>query len=200
MTNRQPVNLKALEKQLRKQGRAERKSIVVRQAKTCIGPSTWRTLAAETNDDVAPALKQIDLKKLVACRKPAEFRKFFCEELKRVDRALARKNKTVKGRKWGYGTKILSLFLRGMVLHTRYFDYKVVERLTPLLYVPVDRIVLNNLRKAELDTRCRAIKDMSQETFWQIQEWLAEAASNVGVPSIIFDDVWSNQEQYKQKR
>lgn len=194
MLPKQPPDLTALEHKLKQQARQEQASIVTRKVRTCVGASTWRALANNTKLDVTPILQTVDLNRFRACNTETEYRRFFCDELSRVDRAVRRKNSKVQGRKWGYSAKILCLFLRGMVLHTRYFDDKNMARLKRFLYVPVDRIVLKEIRKMGLNPGSRAIKTMTKDTFWSIQKWLIEAASNVKVSPVIFDDVWSDRD------
>jgi hypothetical protein len=103
-------------------------------------------------------------------------------------------NRVYPGYKWGHGTKILCLFLRDTVLHSRYFPDGKAERLRYYLYAPVDNIVIRKLRELVYAPPFRQIKGIdSSKKFYDLQDALGKASSQVGVPRIWFDDIWGER-------
>jgi hypothetical protein len=95
------------------------------------------------------------------------------------------------GYKWGHGTKVLSLFVRNLVLCSRYFTEDEAHRIEPWLYCPIDGIVMDRLRRAGFDPKVTLIRQIDEAAFWRIQDALTLAARGAGVPRVWFDDVWS---------
>jgi len=174
----------------------ERQSIIHRTAKVTLGASVVRPFLPKTKKDLTKALRKISIDQLKACRNQEEFDQFFVDNLAIVDRALKKRNskngRMGRGRKWGHGTKVLCLYLRGIVMHTRYFNDRTAKRLSHFLYVPIDRIVLKQLKKWGVPLQQTGIRDIeTEEQFREIQAWLTTAAKMARAPRILFDDIWS---------
>jgi hypothetical protein len=86
---------------------------------------------------------------------------------------------------------VLSLFVRDLVSYSRYFEADVVRQLEPLLYCPIDGIVIDRLRRLGVDPGVRRIREIDEDVFWSIQARLQEASDAAGVPRVWFDDIWS---------
>ena len=71
----------------------------------------------------------------------------------------------------GARAKVLNLFRREIVVESRRFSEEDVERLTPWLYIPIDRIVIKNLRDCGIELDFKAIKDIdTRKKFHHVQE------------------------------
>ena len=89
---------------------------------------------------------------------------------------------------------MLALYCRDIVLRTRYFTEKDVNRLLPWLYVPIDSMVINKLRACGVRLPFTLIKEIDTEhKFFNTQELLGTAAKQVGIARIHFDDVWMDR-------
>ena len=98
------------------------------------------------------------------------------------------------GYKWGHSTKVLSLFIREIVLCSRYFDDRLTDRLAPLLYIPIDGVVIDHVRRLGVPLSLRKIKHIdSAEKFFGVRDLLGEAATRAGVPRVWLDDVWTER-------
>ncbi len=86
---------------------------------------------------------------------------------------------------------MLSLFVRDLVLFSRYFTEDEARRIEPWLYCPIDRIVMDRLRRVGFNPGVSTIREVDEAVFWSIQDGLSMAANDVGVPRVWFDDVWS---------
>ena len=95
------------------------------------------------------------------------------------------------GYKWGHGTKVLSLFVRNLVICSRYFTEEEARRIEWWLYCPIDTIVMRRLRRVGFDPGVRQINQIDEVAFWRIQDALSIAAEEAGVPRVWFDDIWS---------
>lgn len=184
--------------QIKEYKRREKTAIVERQALSVLGSSVIRVFRKKSKEQIRDALLDINVEQFARCKDQHSFDRLFLSALSRVDTAILVKNKrnskVGKGHKWGHAGKITNLFLRGLVLHSRYFDDKTAERVARFLYVPVDRVVLDKLRKCKVKVAPKGIKDIdSQKEFFAIQKVIDQAAQKVNCPRILFDDAWSER-------
>lgn len=90
--------------------------------------------------------------------------------------------------------KVLSLYLRDLVLHTRYFTDAQACAMSDWLYVPIDSILIERLRSLGVNIPFRQIREVDSEgKFYEVQKLLADAAAKVGVPRVWFDDNWADR-------
>jgi hypothetical protein len=88
-----------------------------------------------------------------ASRTSRHFRHWFVPSLDKVANCVLALNPSeVKpgihpGNNRGHSTKILALFVRDIVLFSRYFSNTEVETIVPCLYCPVNRVVVDRLRR-----------------------------------------------------
>jgi hypothetical protein len=144
-------------------------------------------------------LQNIDIEELLEIRSRGNFKDWFENKLdeltKVIPKTTSRGKKISDGaRKWGYGAKILNLFLRDIIFHHRYFTEKNANRIQYFLYVPLDSIVIKRLFKLREQLSFKRIKDIdTPEKFYTVQNRLKHAARKVGVPRIWFDDNWADR-------
>ena len=178
-------------------GAAHDDAVVRTVARAAIPGSVSRVFASGTKKAIVDLLPTLDLRALAEVRDQAAYRSWFVRSLERVSATILELNAPDvrpgihPGYMWGHGTKVLSLFVRDLAMHSRHFPVDVVERLAPLLYCPVDGIVIDRLRHIGVDPGVRRIREIDQDAFWSIQSLLGEAAAAAGVPRVWFDDVWS---------
>jgi len=186
----------ALTREYRRLQPNHRRTLAKRAASLVLGGSVIRVFEKETDHDIWPVLVDLDVDRLPRLDGQDDFRRWFDPALERVAGAILVRNsgnpRIHPGYKWGHGTKVLTLFLRELVMSSRYFTDEEAETISPWLYTPLDRIALNRLAELGHPNGIHAIKDIdSAETFYGIQDDLGEAASEAGVPRIWFDDVWA---------
>lgn len=175
--------------------RRKKDAVAERTAKVVLGPSVVRVFKSKTSEDLLKMLKSLDLDKLHSCTTQEQFDNFFFYALRKLDEAILEKNRNNSrvgnGHKWGHAAKVLCLYLRDLVLYTRYFDDEDALRLQYFLYMPVDSVVMKHLRACGVRVSPQRIKEIdSEEEFRAIQTLFAEAAGQAHVPKILFDDVW----------
>lgn len=181
------------------------RTIVRRTAKVAMGASVYRVYQVDTKADVVRVLERFPYNALRHIKSQTEFKRFYQRQLGRVVQAVRMRNKDNpklgNGLKWGHCAKLLSLFMRDIVLHTRLYTDVEVKRLTPMLYVPFDSIVLDRLRR-----RCgvsnvpKKLKDIAgSKVFWHLQMQLQNAAAQAETQAIHFDDVWAEDRQADKK-
>jgi len=167
-------------------------------ARVVLGPSVVRVFVEGTKEELYKSLVRIDLSELKSVRTEEEYRIYFEKELNRLARVVKKNNsrnsRIYPGYKWGHSAKILCLFLRDMVLYSRYFSIPEVKRLSKFLYVPIDSIIINRLRKLDCEIPFRRIKEVdSRNKFYMVQDELNRAAAPIGVPRVWFDDNWGQR-------
>ena len=191
------TNLVAEFKSIKKEHKT---AIQKRVARLVPGGSVIRVFRKKTKEALIEELCKIPVAEMRGLKNQEDFRKWFERQLEAVASAIRRtnrNNRSIKpGTKWGHAAKVLNLFLREMVVESRYFLEKEVKRLTPWLYMPIDRVVIKNLRDCGIELDFKVIKDIdTRKKFYYLQEdILASAAAEARVPRIWFDDVWSAQE------
>ena len=168
-------------------------------SRVVLGSSVIRVFEPGTKPKLQAALDRIDVDRLHGVRSQGAFKEWFARELGRVARVMKatnRRNSRVNpGYKWGHGTKVLCLWVRDIVLNSRYFPDATMELLSPWLYAPVDSVVIKRLRELGVRLPFRAIKEIdTARRFFAVQDTLAEAAKAAGVPRIWFDDNWGDRQ------
>jgi hypothetical protein len=177
-----------------------RSAVPERVARGTLGASVMRVFAKGTRDDLRKALLGIPVEQLREIRDDDKFRKWFEVQLRVVGNAINLKNKNnarvQPGAVGGHGTKVLTIFLREMVAHTRFFKDGELGRIERLLYVPLDRITMDRLLKLGVPLPFRRIREIdSARKFYDVQSQLATAAKKVGIPPVWFDDNWGDRQE-----
>ena len=165
-----------------------------RVARVVLGASVMRVFAPDTKAGLMTTLENLPVDELPQVVKD-DFRRWYETQLKKVAAEIRKRNaensRVQPGLKWGHAAKVLSLYLRDLVEHSRYFTDREAKAIAPLLHVPIDGIVIDRLRALSVTTPCRKIKEIdSAAKFYEFQELLEDAAKRVGVPRIWFDDNW----------
>ena len=64
----------------------------------------------------------------------------------------------------------------------------------PWLYVPLDGIVIRKLRQYGVNLPFRQISEIDTKwKFFETQNLLGATAAQVGIPRVLFDDVWMDR-------
>lgn len=176
--------------------KSHREAMRVRAARSALGASVIRVFAPGTRRGVLPYLAGLDVDGLSRLKTCSQFERWYetaLSGLARIVDRLNRGNVRIRpGVKWGHSAKILSLYLRGVVYHSRYFPDPVAKRIGPWLFVPVDRIVLARLKTLGVDLPFRRIKDVAtREDFYSIQRRFDKSCQRLTVPRVWFDDNWA---------
>ncbi len=166
-----------------------------RAARSALGPSVIRVFTAGTKSAVAPYLQDLevdDLPRLKTCHQFVFWYEDALSGLALIIESVNPRNEGIRpGVKWGHSAKILSLYLRGLVYHSRYFSDFVAETIGPWLFVPVDRIVLAHLKELGVGLPFERIKDIAtREDFYSIQRQFEQSCQRLKVPRVWFDDNW----------
>ena len=171
-------------------------AVRVRSARAVLGGSVIRVFHPGTKDPLLKQLASLKIQSLNSIRSQASFRTEFEEQLDQVHSTVRRLNvgndRIHPGGKWGHCTKVLCLYLREIVLHSRLLPDPVVNRIQRYLYVPIDAIVVKKVKRAGVEIPYQRIKDVATaRDFYSLQEILGDAARRERVPRIWFDDVWA---------
>lgn len=191
--------LSALIAEFQRIGLSRKAAQIQRSARVCLGPSVTRVFSPGTGAKLTELLQNIPVDELIQIQDQAAYKLWFERHLSKVAE-LIRKTCSPKkchvypGHKWGHGTKVLCLFVRDIVLLSRYFDQEQTDRLANFLYVPIDSIVMQRLTCLGYELPFAKIREIdSAAKFYGVQELLKRAATAAGVASIHFDDVWGTR-------
>ncbi|GMV91860.1 MAG: hypothetical protein AMXMBFR82_16380 [Candidatus Hydrogenedentota bacterium] len=173
----------------------EKTAVRQRTAREVLGASVIRVFRKGTRPHLISCLERVKIDGVLALSNEAAFRNWFERELEKVARVIRRHNpnrpQIEPGYKWGHASKILCLYCRDMVLRTRYFSEKDAVRISPWLYVPIDGIVIRQLRECGVALCFRQIREIDRrEKFFALQDLLGAAAAEFGKPRVLFDDLW----------
>ena len=187
----------ALARELTLRHRQTRESIRHWCARAVTGPSVIRVFEKGTKDDLMPALLRVPIEQLPALPDRRAFEAWFEKQLEPVAKTLAkrnaRRNSVQPGIKWGHAAKILAIYVRDIVLHSRYFEDEEVERLTPWLFVPVDSKVMERLADLGVELPFHKIKEIATRDHFYVVQNLLGANCKSGVARVVFDDVWADR-------
>jgi len=185
---------KKLEKEFERIKENHRNAIRLRSAKTVLGPSMVRFLGPKgTKDKLVQILYEIKLDELLKHNSQNGYKRWFEENLGKIAGAI--KNGSSGHRKWAHATKVLDLYLYDIVLNSHFFDDNQAEKIVGWLYTPIDKTVLSQLRKLVGERFPTQLKDVdTEEKFYKIQDVLGEAAKEIEVPRVWFDDIWAEDD------
>ncbi len=177
--------------------REHQSALKARVARGVLGSSVIRVFTKGTKPSLLPLLAALpaeDLRKLNA----NTFPRWYEHQLDRIVSIIAPLNASNRrvhpGLKWGHAAKVLSLFLRDIVLHTRFFDDGQVERISGWLYVPIDSVVIDRLGVLGIPLPFEKIREIdSAKKFHEVQDLLAREAVRAAVPRVWFDDNWADR-------
>ncbi|MBN1568336.1 MAG: hypothetical protein JXA73_10860 [Acidobacteria bacterium] len=182
------------------------KAVRMRAARIVLGPSVMRVYRKGTGKQIMPILARISIDEIAKVGNQKQFKAWFEYWLEVLAKEILRLNSTNDrihpGYKWGHSTKILTLYIRELVINTRYFKDPIVDTIVPFLYSPIDSVVINRLLDLGCDFGFLRIKDIdTPEKFYSIQDLLDKPAKAVGAPRIWFDDNWGDrQTSHKPQR
>ena len=168
-------------------------------ARVVLGPSVMRVYAKGTRDALLPLLPKIDVDKITRFQNQEQFSAWFDDHVDRIAKLVDRhnpQNRRIRpGIKWGHSTKIMALYVRDLVLSSRYFSDTDAEKISFFLHVPVDSVVIGRLRKLGIRQPFAKIKEIdTRQKFYGVQEALAAAAQPLGIPRVWFDDNWGDRQ------
>jgi hypothetical protein len=176
-----------------------RKTIQRKHARLTIGSSVGRVLKKDSKEQIWPILEKIPVDEIVQLQGEQDYKNWFEKHLDVLAQKIAETNRGNRriypGYKWGHATKILCLYLRSVVMDGEYFPQNYKKKIKYWLYCPIDSQVMNALKKYGVNLPFDKIKGIDKpEKFYDVQDKLKQAASEVGVPRIWFDDVWADRQ------
>lgn len=179
--------------------RDRKKALRMRVIRIVLPSSVIRVFRPDTKADLIRELMAIDIDRIVKIGDISEFNEWFYFNLGKVAHAIRYKNRdnprVNPGYKWGHAAKILTLFIRDLIHFSCYFDKLTAGRVSQWLFVPVDSIVIKRLQCLGCHPAVRSIKEIdSKKKFMEIQNLLADAAYQAGVPRVWFDDNWGDRQ------
>ena len=168
-------------------------------ARVVLGASVVRVFRPGTKQDMLNVLERTDIEGLRRLTSQRQFTKWFETELRLLAAAIRRKNRDNArinpGYKWGHATKILTLYVRDLVLSSRYFSDGQARRMSGWLCSPIDSVVIKRLRKLGVRLPFASIKQIdTRQKYYAVQDMLNDAAARVGVPRVWFDDNWGDRQ------
>ena len=169
-------------------------------ARTVLGSSVIRVYQEDTKDFIMEALCKVDIEKLKKITSEAQYKEYFEKALNALAAVIKRTNKgnsrIYPGYKWGHATKILCLFLRDIVLHSRYLPDQQARRLSNWLYMPIDSVVMTRLKELGCRQPFNQINQIDTSAkFYDAQHLLKKAAKLEKVSPVWFDDNWANRKR-----
>ena len=179
---------------------SHRRAILKTTARGALPGSVTRVFASGTRATLLDVLPDLRIDELGAVKDQSAYQRWFERELEPVAATILERNpyrlrpNIHPGYDWGHGAKVLCVFVRDVVLFSRFFLDAEATRLEPFLYCPVDRVVLKRLRKLGERRLPDAIAALDRSRFYAVQDRLQLAADRVGVPRVWFDDNWGDRQ------
>jgi hypothetical protein len=176
-----------------------RKALKKTIARVVLGPSVMRVYRKGTRDALLPLLPTLDVDTITQFDSQQQFSEWFDRHVERIariiDRCNRRNTRIRPGLKWGHATKIMALYVRDLVLSSRYFSDTDAAKVSAFLHVPIDSVVIGRLRTLGVRQPFTKIKEIdTREKFYAVQEALASAALDHNIPRVWFDDNWGDRQ------
>ncbi|MGH8225224.1 MAG: hypothetical protein ACRER1_03600 [Gammaproteobacteria bacterium] len=191
--------IKALNNEFQRIKKQHSKALRKTAARVVLGPSVMRVYARGTRDALLPFLPKLDVDMIAQFKSQEQFSSWFDGHVDRIAKVVDRCNpcnpRIRPGLKWGHATKIMALYVRDLVLSSRYFSDAEAAKISPYLHVPIDSIVIDRLRKLGVQLPFTMIKEIdTREKFYGVQKALASAAFAHNIPRVWFDDNWGDRQ------
>jgi hypothetical protein len=166
-------------------------------ARSATSSSVIRVFAKGTKPGLLQKLVELPVEEITNLRSRKAFEKWYVRQLYKLGRTLEKRNRDNSrvnpGMMWGHGAKVLSIYLRSLVLHSRFFSDRVVNRVKPWLFVPVDSYLIQRLTSCGIELPFTKIKEIaSRHYFYVVQNVLADRCGR-GIARIVFDDSWADR-------
>jgi hypothetical protein len=176
-----------------------RKALRHRAARVVLAPSVVRVYQKGANKRLFEVLVAILVDELAEIKTQEQFRDWFEHWLNSLASVIHEPHqgdgRIYPGYQWGHASKVLTLYLREIILNSRYFTDAEADRLAIFLYIPIDDISMKRLKRLGHRLSFSAINQIdTPEKFYGVQEALAQAAAKAGVPRIWFDDNWGDRQ------
>jgi hypothetical protein len=176
-------------------GEATRKTA----ARGVLGPSVVRVFSKGTREALLHLLPKIEVDTLPAMRSQEEYSAWFDSTLNRVARKIDSHNSSNTrirpGLKWGHASKVTSLYVRDLVLKSRYFSDADAKKIARFLHVPIDGVVIDRLGALGVPPPFKLIKEIdTRKKFYAVQSSLDAAARAHKIPRVWFDDNWGDRQ------
>jgi hypothetical protein len=167
-------------------------------ARDATGASVIRVFAKGTRPALLKQLVELPVEEIGALRTKEDFEKWFEAQLREVTNTLKTKNRTNErvqpGLRWGHGAKVLAIYVRSLVLRSRYFPDQVVNRVKPWLFVPVDGFLMKRLKACGVRPPFTKIREIAtRDDFYFVQNLLAKHCPSE-VSRVVFDDSWADRD------
>ena len=166
-------------------------------ARDATGAPLIRVFVPGTKPALLAQLVRLPIDELSALRSKVGFERWYESQLRKVARTLRKSNqrnpRVQPGIMWGHGAKVLSIYIRSLVLHSRYFPDRIASRVKPWLFVPVDSLFIEKLKSCGVKPPYSRIKDIAtRRDFYFAQNLLAERCPP-RVSRVVFDDSWADR-------
>lgn len=164
-----------------------------RVCKIILGSSVIRVFEKKTKKDLLDCLLSIDVTRLYKISSITAYDKWHSEKIEHVYNCLLTKNKEdfqgyFHGLKWGHATKIFNLYIGHLIFYSPFFsDSKYIERIYGYLHVPLDSKVFAILKSFGISTP-EAIKNISKEKYYELQEIFRKHAKAQFIAPLTFDE------------
>jgi hypothetical protein len=167
-------------------------------ARDATGASVIRVFAKETKPALLKQLVQLPVDDIRSIRTKKDFEDWFVAQLLEIASTLETKNRTNKrvqpGLIWGHGAKVLAIYVRSLVLRSRYFPDQVADRVKPWLFVPVDGRLMKKLKACGERLPFTKIREIAtRDDFDFVQNLLAKHCPSE-VSRVVFDDSWADRD------
>lgn len=190
----------ALKEEFRRIKAQHRDALKKTTARVVLGPSVMRVFKKGTRNVLLPFLSELEVDEIIKYKDQAQYSDWFDKHVRTMARIIERKNpnntRIRPGLEWGHTTKIMSLYVRDLVVSSRYFNDKDADRISFFLHAPIDSIAIKRLTGLGIRLPFTKIKEIdTREKFYSVQEFLANAAHEHRIPRVWFDDNWGDRQR-----
>ena len=170
-----------------------RKWTKTRIIKIILGNSVIRVFVKGTKVELIECFSNIPANQITAIQDQAEYDIWHFKQVQAVYKCLCSVRGNIgrlghTGLLYGHATKLFNLFIGHLIFYSPYFNNNAVKKVKKFLHVPLDKKVFDALKVCSIENVPPSIKELTEESYYNLQEVIRNAASAYNIPPLYFDE------------
>jgi hypothetical protein len=164
-----------------------------RTVKITLGNSVIRVFVKKTKEALIERLSNLPVEQLEDIKSQQEYEDWHFNQVQKIYDCLCNKRGNISrlghtGLLYGHATKIFNIFIGHLIFYSPYFSNVEVRAVKKFLHVPLDKKVFDALRACSIPNVPLSIKQVTETSYYNLQEVIRNAALRYRRPPLFFDE------------
>jgi len=164
-----------------------------RVAKITLGNSVIRVFVPLTKVALIDCFLNLPVSEVISIENQIVYDKWHLKQVKEVYKCLCNQKGNIKrlghtGLMYGHATKLFNLFIGHLIFYSPYFPENAVKKVKHFLHVPLDKKVFEVLKACSVKNIPALIKDVTEESYYNLQNIIRSSALRYRIPPLYFDE------------